>query len=237
MSIDTLILDRRFNGPPDSANGGYASGAVAEAIDGPCEVTLRAPPPLNKPLTREVLDDGRIFLLDGDTLLAEGRAATVELALPEPVTIAQATEASTRYPGVAFPRCFVCGSERANDGGLMILPGAVAGRRVVAAAWTPTPDLAAADGLIDPRFVWSALDCPSWFAHSAFTPPEQLNFSLLGRLSAHIEQRPRPGQPCVVMGWPLKQEGRRIFSASALFDPDGQPLAWSSAVWIELKTA
>lgn len=237
MTVETVSIGARFNGPPDSANGGYASGVVAEAIEGPCEITLRAPPPLNKPLSREVLDDGRIFLLDGDTLLAEGRAASVDLVLPEPITLAQAVDASTRYPGVAFPRCFVCGAERADDGGLSILPGDVAGRRVVAAPWTPTADLIAADGRVDARFVWSALDCPSWFAHSVFTPPDQLNFALLGRLSAHISERPQPGQPCVVMGWPLKQEGRRIFSASALFDADGHALAWASAVWVELKSA
>jgi len=235
--VQTVTIDPRFNGPPDSANGGYVSGLVAGMIEGSAEITLRAPPPLSKALTLEPLDDGRVFLLDGDTLLAEGRATTVDLALPPPVTLAEAINASTRYSGIAFPRCFVCGSARANDGGLMILPGTVADRSVVAAPWTPSADLADAQGFVDARFVWSALDCPSWFAHAALTPPEQLNLALLGRISAHIEQRPRTGQPCVVMGWPLKQEGRRIFSASALFDTDGQALAWASATWIELKSA
>lgn len=235
MAVETVTIDSRFNGPPDSANGGYVSGLLAAMIEGNAEITLRAPPPLNKALTLEPLDDGRVFLLDGETLLAEGRATTFDLELPAPVTLAEAKDASARYSGVTFPRCFVCGSARADDGGLMILPGTVADRSVVAAPWTPSADLADAQGFVDPRFLWSALDCPSWFAHAALTPPEQVNFALLGRISAHIEQRPRTDQPCVVVGWRLKQEGRRIFSASALFDTDGQPLAWASATWIELK--
>ena len=41
----------RFNGPPDSAQGGYACGLVAERIDSPgAAVSLRAPPPLERPL-------------------------------------------------------------------------------------------------------------------------------------------------------------------------------------------
>src|SRR4051794_26153021 len=50
LALDTLVLDPRFNGPPGSANGGYACGAVGELVDGPAEVTLRSPPPLGAPL-------------------------------------------------------------------------------------------------------------------------------------------------------------------------------------------
>ena len=41
---DHVRIDRRFRGPADSANGGYAAGLLASFLDGPAEVTLRLPP-------------------------------------------------------------------------------------------------------------------------------------------------------------------------------------------------
>lgn len=230
-----VTIDSRFCGPPDSANGGYVCGLVASLIEGTAEITLRAPPPLNTALDLLRREDGVVALMHGDTLLAEGRAETLSLELPEAVTLAEAVDASTRYPGVTFSTCFVCGSARQHDGGLMILPGPVRDRSIVAAPWTPAPDLADASGAVERVFVWSALDCPSWFAHVATCPPDQLELALLGRLRGHIERVPKAGETCVVVGWPIKKEGRRIYSGSALYDPNGQPIAWSSATWIELK--
>lgn len=231
-----LTINSRFCGPPDSANGGYACGVVAAEIPGAAEITLRAPPPLDTPLDLVVHADACVTLHHGPTLLAEGKPTTFELELPTPVSLADAHDATTRYSGITFPRCFVCGSGRANDGGLMILPGPLHARQLVAAPWTPTPDLADASGMVDRRFVWSALDCPSWFAHAAFAPPSELTLALLGRMSGEVERAPRIGQTCLAVGWPIKKEGRRIYSASALFDVDGNPLAWASAIWIELRT-
>ena len=30
LALDTLVLDPRFNGPPGTANGGYAAGSINE---------------------------------------------------------------------------------------------------------------------------------------------------------------------------------------------------------------
>ena len=43
---DVVVIDRRFNGPPGWANGGYACGLLAEHLGGVTEVTLRRPVPL-----------------------------------------------------------------------------------------------------------------------------------------------------------------------------------------------
>ena len=50
-AMTTIVIPRRFNGPPSSANGGYAAGALAEAA-GLEDVTvqIRRPPPLETPL-------------------------------------------------------------------------------------------------------------------------------------------------------------------------------------------
>jgi hypothetical protein len=43
--LGELRLGERFCGPPASANGGYACGAIAELLSGEVEVTLRRPGP------------------------------------------------------------------------------------------------------------------------------------------------------------------------------------------------
>ena len=78
---DWIIIDRRFNGPPNSANGGYACGLVGTALDAPSvRVSLRKPPPLEVPLLRRREDDGSVslcpWLLD--------RATRATLARPYP---------------------------------------------------------------------------------------------------------------------------------------------------------
>ena len=52
-----VSVPRRFNGPPDSANGGYTCGLVAELVDADVvQVTLRSPPPLETELAVERAD-------------------------------------------------------------------------------------------------------------------------------------------------------------------------------------
>ena len=50
----TISVPAMFNGPPGSANGGISAGLAASQIDGPAEVSLRAPPPLTA--TRMLLE-------------------------------------------------------------------------------------------------------------------------------------------------------------------------------------
>ena len=92
--VAELRLEERFCGPPATANGGYACGAIAELLGGGVEVTLRRPPPLGRPLRLRVGDDGAL-VHDGDELVAEAHPATVALALPAP---ASPTEAPRHRP-------------------------------------------------------------------------------------------------------------------------------------------
>jgi hypothetical protein len=56
----SLVIMSRFCGPPDSGNGGYVCGLIAGYLDGPAEVTLRKPPPLETPLNLEPDGDGSV---------------------------------------------------------------------------------------------------------------------------------------------------------------------------------
>src|SRR3954469_13149774 len=116
----SLRLDPRFNGPPGTANGGYACGAVGEPVDGPAEVSLRMPPPLGVPLDVSFHADGDVVVRHEGALVAEARPIDGVAANP-PVrpSLADAREASRRHPGHGrrglLSDCYVCGSER-HDG-------------------------------------------------------------------------------------------------------------------------
>ena len=66
-----VTIERRYRGPLTSANGGYACGRLAaHVVADEVEVTLRLPPPLERPLAVE-RDGELVRLLDGDALVAE----------------------------------------------------------------------------------------------------------------------------------------------------------------------
>jgi hypothetical protein len=238
---DSIVIDRRFCGPSDSGNGGYACGLVAAHVEGPAEVTLRLPPPLETPMRVERAGDGSVRVLDGDVLVAEGVSRTDALAIdvPEPVGIAEAEAAAAashlhahpeEHP---FPTCFVCGPQREPDDGLHILVGPVARGGVAAATWTPASDLAGVDGVVRPEFVWAALDCSggvgSWLAD-----PIDGNPFVLGRMAVTIGGPVRTGAPHAVVGWRADHEGRKVTAGSAMFTADGALVGVARATWIQL---
>src|SRR2546421_403113 len=129
-----MIIARRFRGPPDSGNGGYSSGLLGTQLEGPAEVTLRVPPPLDTEL-RVVRDGAGARLMAGETLVAEAVPAVVDLEPPAPVSFDEAVEASRGYPWFTthpYPSCFVCGPKRDPGDALRIWPGAVKGRTISA---------------------------------------------------------------------------------------------------------
>jgi hypothetical protein len=222
-----VIIPARFNGPPASANGGYASGVLARGLSS-AVVTLRAPPPLDRPLALVPEESGG-RLLDGEQLIAQVQQAELELEVPAPVSFAEAEAASRRYPGFeshGFPTCFVCGPRRAPGDGLRIFPGQVGEQALNAAPWQPDASLAGADGLVAEQFVWAALDCPGAFALYLGRAPGKM---LLGRMQAQVLAPVRVGERYVVMGWPLGRDGRKQFAGTAVFTADGELIAKAQA--------
>jgi hypothetical protein len=217
-----MIVPGRYNGPHDSANGGYTCGLVAALLGGVAEVTLRRPPPLDREL-EVVRANGRVEICDGGALVAEAEPAEVDADVPAPVSVAEAAEASERYAGFlhhAYDTCFVCGPAR--DDGLGVYAGPVEGRPgLVASPWTPPAD-------VRPELVWAALDCPSGWAVDDF----QREGVLLGRMAAEVERLPAPGEPHVVVGWRVGEDGRKRFAGSALLTAAGEALARARSTWI-----
>ena len=95
----TLTIDRRFNGPPDSGNGGYVCGAFAVATGADLRVRLVAPPPLEVPLAVQNDESGDWTLACAAGTVARGTPARLRLDVPAPPQYVQAVWASQHYAG------------------------------------------------------------------------------------------------------------------------------------------
>jgi hypothetical protein len=234
---ETIVIDRRFCGPADSGHGGYVSGLLAAHFEAPAQITLRAPPPLEKPLVITRVKDATVVLRDGDRLLAEATPGNVELEVPAPVSYDEALEASKSFIGLRddydYLTCFGCGRERVDSGGLGLSPGSTGRPGVLATPWIPDPSLADDNGLVRAEFLWSALDCPGGIAGMGGRSKPLL----LGRFAVRIDEPVRVGEKCVLMGWALSREGRKHFVGSALFDESTRACGVGKATWIEPRPA
>jgi hypothetical protein len=233
--MDEYFIAGRFRGPPGTGNGGYVAGRAALLLGSqPAEVTLRRPVPLDRAL-RVTRPDGRVEILDDEgTLILEAHEAPLELEVPAAPSVAEAEAATNWFLGSGYSHstglCFCCGSARPEGEGLRVFTGKVAGRPGVSAAvWRPDAAYAGADGKVAPEYLWTALDCPGAFA---FTLGEAPMRTLLGRLTARLQGSVAVGEPCIVMGWQIAREGRKLHAGSAIFGADGGLRGLARALWV-----
>ena len=222
---DLVIIDSRFNGPPGSGNGGYCAGLVASRVGAAAgvEVTLRKPPPLDTELT--VVDGQTLRVYAGGVLIAEAlpRAIGTDEVVP-PVPLAEAEAAAATYRGFVehpFPTCFVCGPARPDGDGLRLFPGTLPDGRTAAPFLVPDD--------ISEVIMWAALDCPGGWA-----APLESRAYVLGRIAARVDALPDPGDPCVVMGQLITEDGRKAYTRSSVYSATGALLGTARATWIAL---
>src|SRR5580765_3584160 len=90
--MQSLTVPARFSGPPDSGNGGYTCGLVAQELGAVMECTLRSPVPLDVPLEIERSPSGGV-LRHGDKVIVEAKSTTLTVVPPAPIDFATATSA------------------------------------------------------------------------------------------------------------------------------------------------
>ena len=236
MHIEHFEIAERFRGPPRSGNGGYACGRIAKNLRGTVAVRLKAPPPLGTELRLESTDDEARLFRDS-TLIGEARRTQLDLQPPSSPTYEQAEVAAQLFrwfKSHRFPGCFVCGPERQQADGLRLFPGPLEGTSTIAAPWAPSTSLADEAGRIKSEFLWSALDCTGAF--TLFPLPEDVSI-VLGELAAYIVGSVKPGDRCVVIGWPLGGEGRKHLAGTAIYSPENRLVAVGRAVWLEVSSS
>ena len=231
-----IFVPKRFNGPPDTANGGYVAGLIAgemrkAGMGGTIEVSLRAPPPVEAAMDL-VIADGACECRHGERVVGAARRVEPLGAVPAAPSLDMASRGRDNFPPVAdhaFPYCFVCGPSRTHDG-LCIFTGRPHGYDGVTDVWTPDADYADDSGRVHEEVLWAALDCPGAFAIGFQERP-----MVLGRIRGEVLRRPEAGAPLIVAAWHLYDDGRKHGAASALFTANGELLAQTEQLWIELK--
>ncbi|GAB3673964.1 hypothetical protein GCM10027589_43890 [Actinocorallia lasiicapitis] len=216
-----VVIGRRFNGPPESGNGGYVSGVLAAAsgLGGAPVVTLRLPPPLETPILVEPGPNGMVATAGG-SVIATIAAGTEAIPVVPFVPLETALECEKAFTGDVthpFPTCFACGPDHAE--GLRLRPGFLPGKdRATACVWTPEEST--------PELVWAALDCPGGWTDTVDR--------VLGRMSAEIHALPEPGVPHILVAAADEPNGRKLTSRVALYTTTGDLLATAAQTWISL---
>ncbi len=234
--MSTLTIAPRFRGPAGSGNGGYVCGRLAsyvEAADDVTTVSLRRPPPLDRPLTVE-RQDGSAALRDGADLVAEATVGAFAEGPVPPISYDDAVAAEETYQGLLhhpFPTCFVCGTGRQPGDALCLRPGRYAAGRT-ACTWAPDKGLGNSAGLVAPEYVWSALDCPGGWTSDLEERP-----LVLGTMTASCRAPVEAGERHVVVGQLLAHDGRKTFTASGLYAASGLLLARAEQVWVAVDPA
>lgn len=245
---DLITLPLRFNGPATTGNGGYAAGVLAaswQARHGACdavEVTLRSPLPLDRPLAVRDGAGQAVELMDGDLLLAQALPASLADLLIPTMPDGEAAAAAgalgrlraTRLIGNRYLSCFGCGVSREAHDGLRIVPSPVGDAGVVASDWTPHAGLADEAGRVPEAIVWAALDCPGGIAWNYQL--EGAPALVTGRMTVAVDAPIDVGAPLVVIGWPIRADGRKLHAGTAIFDHTGRVLARSRQLWLVPRT-
>lgn len=238
----SVIINHQFNGPPTTANGGYASGVLASGLTeagykGVVEASLHVPPPLDHPLQLGA-DTEHAVLTDGDTKVGTAKAATLTMDVPALPTVPKFIGAPKigKDAFTPFDQCFVCGGARHAGDGLCIAAEVVEdGEGLVGTRWQLHPNFADASGEIDPTYIWSALDCPGYFA-CAYGEA-----ALLARLTAEIFKPLKLGDDAMVYGWSLGGEAvpksRKRRCGTAVIDASGDLVAKAEGLWITIDPA
>jgi hypothetical protein len=240
-----LVIGRRFNGPPSSANGGYTAGAIVEEVRrtsrwaGDLTVRLLKPPPLDVPLAL-VEAHGTVEAHAGDrsgeVVAVARREGPASWTSTPPVTVADARAVEGSYPGLRahpFPTCFSCGPGREPGEGLRIFPGRLPDGRV-ASTWTPHTSVAGPGGAVGTAVTWAALDCVGGWSSDLEHRP-----LVLAEMCARVGGPPRAGTTYVVVGSLRRARGRKTWTSSAMFDGDrlvGQAeQLWLAVDWAVVK--
>lgn len=221
---DVLSIENRFRGFPEIAHGGYTGGQLAEMIGDEVAVRFERPIPTETELTIVASDDAIEVVADGEVMAtAVSTSVDVEVPdLPDPGEVLDATASYLGHHEHPYPDCFVCGPERPEGDGLRLFPGPVGSGDVLATPWTPHPNRADEDGLVDRGFVWSALDCPSIWAVMERAPPDSPRHVVTGELAVRDAEPVRAGEPHFVVAWPLEHDEGTRRAGAAVIDESGE---------------
>lgn len=228
----SIRIPAGLNGPARTANGGVAAGMMAALVDGPAEVRLTAPPPMEVDLALHRDGDWIVASHGDDRVLAVRPTAPPTVPLPD-VDPAGVGDGSP-FPDHPAATCVVCGAEHAD--GLRMFPDPVAGKPGVLATWWTPPAWAIDDaGQLRQDLLWGVLDCPGALAIMAAA--EEPTFAALAGITGEVLRPVREGERVLVLGFALEQDGRKRAAGTAVLGPDGDLRAHTRQLCIAVPPA
>jgi hypothetical protein len=225
----SFIVPGRFEGAPGRAQGGYAAGILHDGR--PHRVWFRSAIPLDTELEVRIDGETTSVVLDGTLILESHPVDPLQDPLP-PVTMDQAIAGRERVESAGLPEmiapCYSCGTV---EGTLRTHPGQVGdsdtwGAPMIYPDWTGT------NGTVDPKHVWSVVDCAAGYPVALGAQPRM---AFTGWLTVDVRSTIEPGQPTVVVATAGPWEGRKRSARSALWTEDGELVAVSESRWISVR--
>ncbi|MGK2915355.1 MAG: hypothetical protein ACSLE5_13070 [Porticoccaceae bacterium] len=243
MTNRTARIGARYSGAPGCGNGGYIAGLLAGFIDGDAEVRINSSFPVETPLVIKDCASGGIDAWLDDRVLGSARPAVCELAVPPPPDLPTARRVSDNavfLHATDVKGCYVCSPLRAPGDGLHLAIGALddiaakaIGENLVAALWSPTPDLADPAGNVAAIYVWSVLDCPGVYALKLRYP--ELGLLVLGSCTASIKRGLPVDQQYIVTAWQsAANDQRKLHTGVAIHSTQGELMACAKQVCFDV---
>lgn len=237
---ELLTIESTYCGPPSSAHGGVAVGRFSQlAGNGPVEVRLMGPPPLDTPLSHRAEGEGTWVVSgpDGDLARVTKLVAPLDIAPFNRTSDDEVEAASVAFlekiaasGGHGFPTCFACGTDRHDADALHQFGGEASDGQLVARFRV------GGQGTIPDWLTLAGLDCPS--GHTVFAlADDQPTVAVLGSMSCQVNEAASAGVDYQVRGRLASVEGRKFSSEVAMLDPDGTAVAEAVAVWIAVDPA
>jgi hypothetical protein len=235
---EPIRIGARFQGPTGSGQGGWTAHRLAERIEHPVTMAIRAPVPLDTTLDMvHDLENERWLLVDDTTavtvMVAEPWEAT--FADTSPVSVEEAADARGRFGTVVVehpvPFCFSCGTQHDS---MRVHAGPLDDDRF-ATDWTPPAWAVAHDGTVDAGTLWAAIDCTAaWYVGYSRGSRTPLTVQFAVEMLHPIEH----GTTYALVGWSgdhgSEWDGRKRHGASAAFAPDGTCVARSVSFWLSV---
>ena len=177
------------------------------------------------------------YLMRESQVLAQAKAASLDLEVPVPPTYEEALVASQKYLDIAadhdFPNCFVCGPGREHQDGLRIFTGRYQDSELFVAPWIPAEALGDTEGQVQDIYLWSALDCPGAYAAMG----DRFRAMVLGRMTGQLLKSIPVGEKYTIVAWKIRQDGRKYFTGTAIFNASQELCAKALSIWFEINPA
>ncbi|WP_067541955.1 PaaI family thioesterase [Nocardia crassostreae] len=239
IEAQQLIIPEHIHGYPDIAFGGYVAGLLAaHASAETVRVDFRRVVNVGKPVRLATAGDhAALTSLDGTVLIEAAPSALTLDPPPAPSweVAKSATETALTSPKRQITDCYGRGVACPPGRGLRLFPWSTPEHDLIAAAWTPDPNLADASGELPPEVVWAALDCPGGIA--AWVQSDMGQGAFTAALTATQLRPVLAGAEHISHAWAIHHDGRKHTVGVALSTADGELCALAEALWIEPKPA